>query len=923
MNNGDSFRKRAEELTSQLTLDEKLGLLTTHHQAVERLGLGEFYIGTEVARGFVGREKEKYSTVFPQPIGLAGTFDMELMERLGEIAGNESRAYYNADKRGGLCLWGPTVDMERDPRWGRTEEAYGEDVCLAGEMTAAYTRGLAGNDEKYMKTIPTLKHFCANNNEKHRGSCNAYLPLRLKYEYYYAAFMNAIKYGKARSVMAAYNEINGIPALCNPELESVLKDEWGLWFAVTDGGDFSQTVTAHRYGDRHSETLAEALKAGCDTMTDNDSLTQKAAREALAAGILTEADIDRSVVNTLYARLRLGQLAEDCPFDSITLDVRDDPKSSETCLRAAREQVVLLNNSGLLPVKEAPRRIAVVGALSDENLMDWYTGHFRDAVSVAEGIRREFPDSEVVQDSLWDIVAIQTDNGKYLSVHEDGTVWADADEIGENELFEMQVWDESSARFGMCRDCTWTNFFSVKYKKYIRLGEDGVLRLHDRNIYDWFTRETFRYFHDFSTGEQFVTDLMGKGRLTADSSGKVSFDNGRNGQTMKLHVIDTAVRRAEELSKVCDLIVYCVGNHPVQVAKECFDRATLDLKIQQQCRYIFSVNESRTVTVLISSYPYIMNGEKDLIYTTHAGAHLGTAVAETISGRNNPAGRLAMTWYRSDSDLPDIMDYDIEKSCTTYMYFKGKPIFPFGYGLSYSEFEYEGMELTLKSGSVTANIKVNNISDTDGDEVVQLYFAVPDSAVSRPIKKLCAFERVHIKAGETANVELAVPEHILQIYDTHSRRMLTESAVYRFMAGGSSADLPLAEEIRIEGADIPLRPDCFEAQSFDVCNGGEIAWSRRLKRQYLKTVGWGCTAIYGGCSFAGKRTVKLTASSYMNDNKLYLDITGIKAEAELHASDGMDDFTEYTVELPQDLPDSGYIVINLPADTCLLDISLA
>ena len=197
----DKFRKQAKELVKKLTLDEKIRLIPNHQLPVESVGLKEFNLGTEAARGFVGRKDDEFSTVFPQPVGLAGTFDTELMQKLGEIAGRECRAYYNENPEISPCFWGPTVDMERDPRWGRTEEAYGEDVCLAGEMTKAYTKGMAGYDENYFLTIPTLKHFCANNNEENRIDCNAYLPLRLKYEYYYAAFMNAIKYGGARTVV--------------------------------------------------------------------------------------------------------------------------------------------------------------------------------------------------------------------------------------------------------------------------------------------------------------------------------------------------------------------------------------------------------------------------------------------------------------------------------------------------------------------------------------------------------------------------------------------------------------------------------------------------------------------------------------------------------------------------------------------------
>lgn len=917
----DPLRTKAAELVKQLTLDEKLGLLTAHNKAIERLGLGEFSIGTEIARGYVGRSDDKPSTVFPQPIGLAGTFDTELMYELGSIAGDECRAYFNSGSKGDLFLFGPTVDMERDPRWGRTEEAYGEDVCLAGEMTAAYTRGLAGDDPTYAKTAPALKHFCANNNEHERDRCSVFLPPRLKYEYYYAAFRNALENGGAHGVMSAYNEINGLPGLCNPELQTILKDRWGMWFAITDGGDLSQNVTAHGFCDRHSEALAEALKAGCDTMLDGDELTENAAREALAAGILNGSDIDRAVGNVLYTRLKLGHLAEDCPYDSIGTDVIDCPAHREVNLRAAREQVVLLRNSGLLPVRDKPRRIAVVGALCDENLMDWYTGCSRDDISAAEGIRREFPSSDVTQDSLWDIVAIRADNGRYLSVHEDGTIWADADEAGENELFEMQVWDERTEDSGERRICRWTNFFSVKHRRFMQFDGDGTLRLNKRTVYDWFTRESFEYVSDSATGHEYLRDLMLGGRMTANSEGKVAFDPNMNGQSMHLCVTDLAKERAAKLRDECDLIVYCTGNHPVQVAKECYDRDTLSLTIQREVRSVLAAAGSKLITVLISSYPYAIMDAENLIYTTHAGAHLGTAVAETISGRNVPAGRLAMTWYRSELDLPDIMQYDIEKGCTTYMYFKGEPLFPFGYGLSYAKFEYTDMELT--GGEVPeAVIRVRNISDLGGDEVVQLYFTVPDSKVRRPAKKLCAFARVHIKAGETAEVRLTVPRHILEIYDTHSGEMIVEQGVYRFMAGGSSADLPLTGEAAVSGAEIPLRAANFTADSFDDYHNIETAWSKRLHRHYIRTNSFGGTAVYDGCPFAGKQRIKLTAAAYMGKGSLHLHFADKYAEVPLSPADGYDDFSEYTADLPAGVPESGPLTVTMSGDISLLGISL-
>lgn len=910
----DPLRQKAMDLTKKLTEDEKLHMLSTHHEAVPRLGLDEFFIGHEVARGFVGRDEKDISTVFPQPIGLAGTFDKELMKQLGAIAGTECRAYYNKNKRGCLCVWGPTVDMERDPRWGRTEEAYGEDVCLAGEMTAAYTLGMAGSDETYYLTVPTLKHFCANNNEKHRGSCDAYLPPRLKYEYYYAAFMNAMRFGGARSVMTAYNEINGLPAMLNPELDTVLKDQWGMWFAVTDGGDFSQTVTAHRFFDDHSQTIAEALKAGCDTMTDIGELVAVSARKALDSGLMTWEDVDRSIENTLYARLKLGHTAKDCPFDHISEKDVASRESEEVCLRAAKEQIVLLKNNGLLPFMDSGC-IAVVGPLCRENLMDWYTGHFRDAVSPAEGIAREF--GNVTADSLWDHVAVKAPNGRYLSAHEDGTVDFSAETAGEEEIFELQDWGEN-----------WQNLFSVKHQRYVQLGEDGKLRLNGRRIYDWFTRETFRLYQ--TPEGTIIGDLFGRERMTADEDGNPVFteETAVSGKVLfHIETMSSGRKRAVKLAEKSRYVVYCTGNHPVQVAKECFDRRTLELNIQPGMAELLHSANPDTVLALISSYPYSIVRENELlpaiIYSTHAGAHLGTALAETLSGKNPPAGRLAMTWYRSVLDLPDIMDYDIETAGTTYMYFRGTPLYPFGYGLSYAGFRYTGLTVTDCGDGLSAEVTVKNTSTADSDEAVQLYFSVPGSQVSRPLRKLCAFERVHIPAGEEVTVNLAVPEHILRIWDVRSGKMITESGKYIFAAGGCSDSLPVTAELDLDREELSLRGDSFEAQSFDKAKGVRIGWDKKTHRQYVYCRGWNGALTYDGIPAAGKKELKITACSVMAPKTVYAEIGDAKLELAVNCGDSRTDFTQYAAQLPAGLADNEKLMLNISEGISLLDIELA
>lgn len=912
------FYERAKELIGKFTLEEKLMLLTTHHNAVERLSVPEFYIGTEVARGYVRRSKDKISTVLPQPEGLAATFDRELMQTLGEIAGNEARAYYNEEKRGGLCLWGPTVDMVRDPRWGRTEEAYGEDVFLAGELTARYTKGMAGDNGTFYKTIPTLKHFCANNNEEGRGNCNAYLPLRLKYEYYYAAFENAIRYGGARSIMAAYNEINGVPGILNPEIKSILKDIWGLWFVVSDGGDFSQTVLSHRYYETHSQSLAMSIKAGSDTMTDNEILVRNAARVALEKGELTEADIDLTLANVIFARYKLGQFDE-CPYDEISKGIIDCEEYSLSNLRATREQIVLLKNNGILPLKSSPQKIAVVGALADENLMDWYTGYSSGDISVLEGIKKACPNSEIHYDSLWDIVSIKAPNGKYLSAKENGEVVADADKVTESELFELQKWGEN-----------WNNFFSVKYRRYVRLFDDSTIKLHNRVIYDWFTRETFNFKEHF--GKTIVEEFLNHRRTICKNDGTLSVITDKavgNNCLFDIRVELSANERAAKIAKENNLVIYCIGNHPVQVAKECYDRKTLSLNIQEGMATKLSKLNSNTVMVLISSYPYSICEENDnapaIVYTTHAGQHLGTAVSDVLWGRYNPAGRLPLTWYRSENDLPDIMEYDIENGKTTYMYFEGKPLYPFGYGMSYTTFEYSELSIEKAEDGYLATLNVTNVGDTDGEEVIQIYYIVNNSSVKRPIKKLCGFERVRINAGETKKVNVSIPLHILRIYDVRSKQMMIEEGEYTFSAASSSEDFRLSVNVSVDGTKPSIRNDEFTADSYESCQNIKIFYSKNLLRNYIRVTGYSGQAVYNAVPFKDKRQLLVTAQTSVGEVNLTATFDNNKelvCETTVTSSNALDDFAEYTLDIPQGVSDEGTLALRIGGNSAILDVKL-
>lgn len=883
----DRFDQAAAEITAGLTAEEKIHFLSTHHFACERIGAEEFYIGTEVARGYVGREPEKVSTVFPQPIGLAATFDRELMQSLGGIAGKESRAYYNRDGKGGLMLWGPTVDMERDPRWGRNEEAYGEDVMLAGELTAAYTLGMAGitEDGHYM-TVPTLKHFCADNNEEDRGNCDAFLPPRLKHEYYYAAFENAIRFGGARSIMAAYNEINGLPAVMNPDIEAILKDEWGLWFTVSDGGDISQNVTAHKCCGTMAESVARSLRGGCDVMTDVSGMVHQAARDALDRGLITMEDIDRSVRRTLAARLRLGQsiggYGED-PFAHIDMSVVDCEEHRRINRRAAQEQVVLLKNDGILPLT-GRKRIAVCGPLADENLRDWYTGYFSYSSSIRQGF--ETAGFDVTFDSLWDIVTVRTSDGRYLSADEGGNVRAVSCTPGESEMFELQHWGGG-----------WKNLFSVKYKRYVRLCDDEI-RLAGRTIYDWFTRETWNFKEHY--GQAVIEDFLMHMRLSVRPDGTLYVKHSavRDDCLFTIDTVSSGRDRAAALAR-CGTVIYCTGNHPVQYAKECYDRQTLTLEPQQgMTEHLASLCD--TILVIVSGYPYSVVKESEaaraVVWTSHAGAELGDAVCGALTGRFDPSGHLPETWYRSELDLPDILDYDIETAGSTYMYFEGTPLYPFGHGLSYAEFEYLDMGFAPDGDDITAKVTVRNISDRDGTAVVQIYFTVRSSALSRPKRKLCGFARADIPAGHTVEVNVRIPRHILRVYDVRAHRMFVEGGRYVFMAGASSADIRLERALDIEGDALSARADRFGAADFDSHEHIRI-YRARDGREYVRSSFYSGRLVYDGISPEGIRRIHLMISSLTGERPVKLRFGGREYTADVPPCGSFDSFTEIVTDI--------------------------
>lgn len=897
------MKERVADLLKRLTPEEKMSMLSCHMPAVPRLGIGEWYIGTEVARGYVGRDTGEISTVFPQPVGMASMFDPDLMYELGVIAGNEARYYYQQDPNGKLMLWGPTVDMERDPRWGRTEEGYGEDPFLTGEMSKAYTKGMAGDDPVYLKTIPTLKHFCADNNEADRASCSANVDMRTLHEYYYRAFKAAITEGGARSVMAAYNELSGVPAVMNPDLQDLLKDKWGLDFVVTDGGDFSQNVLMHKCVKTHAEAMALCLKNGSDSMNDPEDMVSAAAADALEKGLITMEDIDKAVGNVLYGRFRLGEFDENHPYKNMDV-IPESEESRAVNRRAAMEQVCLLKNNGLLPLKKGTK-IALTGPIADENYSDWYTGRSSYAVSIRQGLEKKFGAENVLFDNGYDIVAIKScGNGKYLTVSEDGSVTASAGEISDSCLFEMHDWDFGSM-----------NFKSKLNGKY--LAESGVYKAISDTPYAWFIHEwfkptvyegkyCFKSWHDKAL-DIYVND---RGELAARSASGITPD-----KQFEITVVSNGAERAAKLAAEADIAIVCAGNHPMQVARECYDRPDITLPMHQSglIRAAFEANP-HTVLLIAAGYPYAVKWEKEnlpaIVYTSHAGPELGTAVSAIVDGSFNPAARCPVTWYESVHELPDIKDYDIIGNNMTYMYYKGKPLFPFGHGLSYSEFEYGGFKAVRQGESVKVSLTVKNVSERDGGEVVQIYFRVNEPRVKRPLKQLCGFRRVFVKAGETVPVEIEVPFSALEFYDVTREKLCVESGLYTFSAGASSEDIRCAAELNISAETIPPRDMTFvKAKNMDGCYNMSLDFSYGMNDHFAISGDWGGGLIFSGAYMKNYTCAEVLCSAPCKGGSLEINADEkLIGKTDILPTSCPEDFVTYKIPLE---PVSGTMCLRI------------
>jgi beta-glucosidase len=691
---------RVHDLVSRLTLDEKISLLGETEPEIPRLGIGKYHYGNEALHGVIRPGK---FTVFPMSIGLASTWDPDLIHEMTTAISDEARGRYNADHgemesippphglyNGLLAFWSPNLNMARDPRWGRTGETFGEDPFLTSQLAVAFVRGLQGDDPRYLKVVSTPKHFAVHNQEKDRMQGQANVSLKAMQEYYFAGFRAAITEGKADSIMTSYNAINGVPSTANHWLlGDVLRDQWKFQgFVVTDCGAVSNLVKGFHLAKTPEEAAAMAINAGVDLECGGNM--QKNLAKAREDGLVTDASIDRAAGNVLTSHFRLGMFdpPEMVPYSKISADVIGSPAHEEIALRAAQESMVLLKNASnlgkpLLPLsRKAVRSIAVVGPYAAAAQLGDYSGEpFHAPIAPLDGMRTEAG-----------------------------------------------------------------NVAKIEYVPYTQPDPK-------------------------------------------QGSGARSFEK------------ETAAARKS------DVAIVFVG-FGTEAAREGKDRATLDLDVdQEQLVEEVTAANSRTIVVLINGGPmaieWIDQHVPAILEAWYPGEQGGTAIADVLFGKVDPSGRLPLTFYRSTDQLPAMSDYEVEHG-RTYQYFQGKPLYPFGHGLSYTKFNYSNLSLDkriAKPGDVIhAKVDIANRGAFDGDEVVQLYVHEDSSLPNPPIRKLAAFRRIRIPKGKTTTVSLDLPVDSLKVYSEERKDFVSVPGTIRVEVGASSGDIRLSSTFSLEGA---------------------------------------------------------------------------------------------------------------------------
>ena len=843
-----SFEERTEDLVSRMTLDEKITMLRYGSPAIERLGVPAYNFWNECLHGVARSE----ATVFPQAIGMAAMWDTDEMFRIADAISDEARAKYqeysSRGKRGmyqGLTYWTPNINIFRDPRWGRGMETYGEDPYLTAELAIPFVKGLQGDNDKYYKVIATAKHFAVHSGpEATRHSADVWPSDYDLAETYTPHFKRVVQEGGVYSVMCAYQSLRGAPCCGSKFLDNLLRNEWGFkGFVVSDCGavrDIHQE-NGHHIVDTPEEAAAMAVKSGTDLECSSTVLHL---RKAVEKGLITEQELDVAVKRVMLARMKLGQFDPDdkVPYTRIPFSVVNSKEHQDLALEAARKSIVLLKNeNGVLPLDKGIKHIAVIGPNADdlEVLLGNYSGWPLDPVTPLRGIREKLPQAKVTFAQGCTLA----ENFPYFSTVPDARLYTDstlAHQGLQAEYYDNIEWEgrplhqrvdrnidfewKTTAPFGDMKydqfSVRWTGYLVPEVSGKYALGGEGYsgfkFYLNDSLLTQWQSlhhpRKEYKWVN-LEAGKPYKIRVEYFQDNTEYAIMRMLWD------TPKPHLKAEAIQAAKE----ADAVILCMGLSPLLEGEEMnvqvpgFEKGDRkDIKLPAtQTELIQAICQlgKPTILVLLNGSALAFNWEAQhvpaIVEAWYPGQAGGTALADVLFGDYNPAGRLPVTFYRSIDQIPAFENYDMKGK--TYRYFKGTPLYPFGYGLSYSTFRYDDLQVpaTLQAGdSLRASIKVTNTSQRDGDEVVQLYVSLHNTGLKVPLRSLQGFKRIHLKAGQSQTVSFTLQPNQMAGRDENNAPMVTAGKLSVYI-GGSQPTPQAKAGANGMAKDVPITGDTY------------------------------------------------------------------------------------------------------------------
>lgn len=839
--------ERVNDLISRMTLKEKADQLVYTAPAIPRLGIPAYNWWNEALHGVA---RAGYATVFPQSITIANSWDEGLMLQVANAISDEARAkYHEFQRRGktgiyqGLTFWSPNINIFRDPRWGRGHETYGEDPFLTGRMGYQFVKGLQGDDPKYLKTVATAKHYAVHSGpESLRHEFNANVSDVDLHETYLPAFRTLIMDAGAYSVMGAYNMFRDYPCCANPILYGILRNDWGFkGYIVSDCWAISDFYKFTKVAKDAPEAAAMAVKAGTDLECGAD---YKTLMTAVERGILSEEDINIAVKRIMTARFKLGMFDPDdtVPYAQIPFFVNASDFNNSLAREAARKSIVLLKNENALPLSKDLKTIAVIGPNADnfESLIGNYNGIPKDPVTILEGVSTKVsPATKVIYaegsdlaDGIHNLVAIpsrylQTPDGRQGAL---GEYFDNRDMKGEPLFTRVDdnidfYWEHFSPRYDMPDDD-----FGVKWTTYLIPDQTGTHHIGSwgSSAYEVFldgkrivnSRNEHHAFHievpaELEAGKKYKIEVVYK-NFAGDADMKLLWAPPRPDM---LNVALSAAKQADAVVLVLGLSQRLEGEE-MAIKIEGFsggDRTNLNLPAAQEKLLDAVIATGKPVVVVLTNGGALsVNNASEkaaaIMLAGYGGQQGGNAVADVLFGDYNPAGRLPVTYYKSIDDIPAFENYDMEGK--TYRYFRQEPLYPFGYGLSYTTFAYSNLSVPEKltaGETVKVKVTVTNTGRMEGEEVVQLYLSDEKATTPRPIRQLEGFQRISLKPGESKDVEFTLDPRQFSIINNKNRRVI-EPGYFNISVGGKQPGFKgyidpqftqvLTGRIRLTGKDV-------------------------------------------------------------------------------------------------------------------------